>query len=102
MAEIELSTSKLNDLGMVHDFGDVKKILRSFVDEKLDHRMILRKDDPFVKIIRDQGEEAFVLEDNPTAENIAKLIFDHAVAEGLPVERVRLWETSTSCAEYSV
>jgi len=37
---------------------------------------------------------------NPTAENIAKLIYDHAAANNLPVAEVTLWETETSFATY--
>jgi 6-pyruvoyltetrahydropterin/6-carboxytetrahydropterin synthase len=37
---------------------------------------------------------------NPTAENIAKLIFEHARSQKLPVTEVRLWETPTSFAAY--
>jgi len=35
-----------------------------------------------------------------TAENIAKLIYDYAVSQGLQVSEVRLWETPTSFAVY--
>ena len=38
---------------------------------------------------------------NPTAENIAKLIFDYAASKGFPVVQVRLWETDNCCATYS-
>jgi 6-pyruvoyltetrahydropterin/6-carboxytetrahydropterin synthase len=40
------------------------------------------------------------MEDNPTAENIARLIYQQARAQGLPVCEVRLWETPTSFATY--
>jgi 6-pyruvoyltetrahydropterin/6-carboxytetrahydropterin synthase len=45
-------------------------------------------------------EPCFVLDANPTAENIAKLIHDYAVSQGLQVSEVRLWETPTSFAAY--
>ena len=37
---------------------------------------------------------------NPTAENIAKLIYEFAAAQGFPVVDVRLWETDDSYAIY--
>jgi 6-pyruvoyltetrahydropterin/6-carboxytetrahydropterin synthase len=37
---------------------------------------------------------------NPTAEHIARLIFDRAVEAGLPVVEVVLWETDNSFATY--
>jgi 6-pyruvoyltetrahydropterin/6-carboxytetrahydropterin synthase len=38
---------------------------------------------------------------NPTAENIARLIFEHAASQGFPVVEVKLWETETCCASYT-
>jgi 6-pyruvoyltetrahydropterin/6-carboxytetrahydropterin synthase len=38
---------------------------------------------------------------NPTAENIARLIFQFALAQGFPVVEVSLWETETCYATYS-
>ena len=37
---------------------------------------------------------------NPTAENIAKRIFEVAAEHGFPVVEVRLWETPHCCATY--
>ena len=47
------------------------------------------------------GEPLYLVEDNPTAECIARHIFEHASAAGLPVARVTMWETPTSSATYS-
>ena len=46
------------------------------------------------------GEPFVELDVNPTAENIAKLIFDRAAEHGLPVIEVTLWETENSFAAY--
>jgi 6-pyruvoyltetrahydropterin/6-carboxytetrahydropterin synthase len=40
------------------------------------------------------------MDENPTAENIAKLIYRHAREQSLPVTEVRLWETPSSFAAY--
>jgi hypothetical protein len=37
---------------------------------------------------------------SPTAEAIAKLIFDAARERGFPVAEVRVWETELSVASY--
>ncbi len=100
LVEVELSTGTLNELGMVCDFGDVKSRLKEFIDRELDHRMILREDDPLVQALVQVGERPFVIKENPTAENIARLIFREARALKLPVVAVKLWETPTSLAEY--
>ena len=50
--------------------------------------------------MRSVGEDPFLMKANPTAENIAKLIYHEARARGLPVTAVRLWETHDAFAEY--
>ena len=99
--EIELEAKALDKRGMVYDFGDIKEIIHRWVDKELDHRMILKKDDPLVKILKDLGEPYFEMNENPTAEAIAKLIFDTAKAKHLPISKVTFWETTSSCANYS-
>ena len=46
------------------------------------------------------GEPIYLLDSNPTVERIARLIFEYASGQGLPVVRVTVWETPTSFAEY--
>ena len=99
--EIFLSAKNLDKRGMVVDFGDVKRIVKGFVDDHLDHKMILCGKDPMVPILSARCEPYYLMKENPTAENIAKHIFDFARGKKLPVIRVRLWETDTSFAEYS-
>jgi 6-pyruvoyltetrahydropterin/6-carboxytetrahydropterin synthase len=98
--EVDIDSSDLDGRGMVTDFSEIKRALKTWVDETLDHQMILCKDDPLVPVLKQKGELFYVIDDNPTAENIAKLIFQYARAQGLPVTAVRLWETPTSCAGY--
>jgi 6-pyruvoyltetrahydropterin/6-carboxytetrahydropterin synthase len=62
--------------------------------------MILHKDDPVLPYFQAQGEPYFLLDVNPTAENIAKLIYDFVAAQGFPIVEVRLWETDDSFAVY--
>ncbi len=99
-AQIELESQELDPRGMVVDFGDIKAAVQSWINENLDHRMLLRRDDPMVKFLKDSDEPYFLMDENPTAEAIAKLIFDQAVKAGLPVAEVRLWETEQSFATY--
>jgi 6-pyruvoyltetrahydropterin/6-carboxytetrahydropterin synthase len=101
-AVITLETDRLDDLGMVVDFSRLKRIVGGWIDETLDHKMLLHKDDPVLAFLRDQGEPIYVLEVNPTAENIARLIFDYAAAQGFPVVEVKLWETESCFAAYRV
>ena len=99
--EIELEAEKLDKRGMVFDFGDMKEIVQKWVDKELDHKMILRRDDPLVEVLRKMNEPFFLMEENPTAESLAKLIFEFAHSKKLPVSRVTFWETASSNASYS-
>jgi 6-pyruvoyltetrahydropterin/6-carboxytetrahydropterin synthase len=99
-AVITLEAPGLDALGMVVDFTEIKRVIGAWIDETLDHKMLLHRDDPVIPELRRLGEPFVELDVNPTAENIAKLIFDHAVSHGLPVTEVTLWETENSFATY--
>ena len=60
--------------------------------------MILQEADPALPELRRLNEPVVTLDVNPTAENIARLILRQALAHGLPVVEVTLWETDTSFA----
>ena len=45
-------------------------------------------------------EPLYLIDVNPTAENIAKIIFDVARQHGFPVVETRLWETPHCYATY--
>jgi 6-pyruvoyltetrahydropterin/6-carboxytetrahydropterin synthase len=99
-AVIVIEAAALDDRGMVMDFSDIKRVVSGWIDEQLDHRMILHRDDPAIPLLHQLGEPLFVLEVNPTAENIARLIYDFAHVQGFPVVETRLWETPNCYATY--
>ena len=101
VAEIEVRTGQLDSRNMVCDFSDIKRMVKGWIDKELDHKMLLRRDDPLVAPLRELGEPMYLLDSNPTVESIARLIFDYASQQGFPVVRVKVWETPTSFAEYS-
>jgi len=90
----------LDEQGMVLDFSEIKRGLSQWIDENLDHRMVLSRADPAVPVLRDMNEPMYLMDENPTAENIARLIFEAARDKGLPVIEVRLWETPHCSARY--
>jgi 6-pyruvoyltetrahydropterin/6-carboxytetrahydropterin synthase len=100
-AVITLEAEEVDALGMVVDFSRIKEVVSTWIDEALDHKMLLHKDDPMLVELRRHGEPVFVMDANPTAENIARLIFDFAAAQGFPVVEVRLWETDHCFATYA-
>jgi 6-pyruvoyltetrahydropterin/6-carboxytetrahydropterin synthase len=99
--EIEVRTDTLDDRNMVADFSDIKRVVKGWIDRELDHKMILRTDDPLVAPLRQLGEPMYLLESNPTVERIAKLIYDKGRELGVDIVAVRVWETPTSFASYS-
>jgi len=101
VAEIEVRAETLDSRDMVIDFGVIKRLVKEWIDRELDHRMILRHDDPLVKPLQALGEPVYLLDSNPTAERIAQLLFDVSCERGLAVERVTLWETPSSWASYT-
>ena len=99
-AVISLEAEGLDEKGMLVDFSEIKQHVQSWIDENIDHNLLLCKDDPLLPLLLERGERVFVMEQNPTAENIARLIFEHAVAKGLPIVEVLLWETDNCHASY--
>jgi 6-pyruvoyltetrahydropterin/6-carboxytetrahydropterin synthase len=100
LVEVDVRTDNLDRRNMVADFADIKRIVKGWIDRELDHKMILRHDDPLVAPLQQLGEPVYILESNPTVERIAKLIFDKAREGQIDVVAVRVWETPTSIAEY--
>ena len=101
VAEIEVRAEALDRRDMVVDFGEIKRLVKEWIDHELDHRMILRHDDPLVKALQALGEPVYLLDSNPTVERIARLLFDVCRERGLRVDRVTVWETPSSWATYA-
>jgi 6-pyruvoyltetrahydropterin/6-carboxytetrahydropterin synthase len=99
-ALITMESERLDERGMVIDFSDIKRAMQVWIDEQLDHKMILHRNDPILPALRERNEPVYLLDVNPTAENIAKLIYDQAKQHGFPVVEVSLWETESSFATY--
>jgi 6-pyruvoyltetrahydropterin/6-carboxytetrahydropterin synthase len=71
-----------SDEGMIMDFADMGAVVTSEVIEKFDHTFLND-----------------VVDYVTTAENLAADIFDILIAVGLPLSRVRLWETKKAYVE---
>jgi 6-pyruvoyltetrahydropterin/6-carboxytetrahydropterin synthase len=101
IVEVDVRTDRLDARNMVADFSDIKRLVKGWIDRELDHKMILRHDDPLVAPLQALGEPVFIVESNPTVERIARLIFEMSRDQGLDVTTVRVWETPSSFAAYS-
>lgn len=89
--QLTLQGPDLNRIGLLIDFKDVKRIIRTITD-RIDHHF-LNDLEPFTTI-------------NPSAENLAKYFYDSireklaGNAEGVQLASVTLWETDTTYARY--
>lgn len=104
-ATIELTAESLNDNDFVMDFGDIKAPLKAWVDEHWDHAYLANEADPLLPVIREQGLKVFCFSSEPTAEVIAKCLFDHVetivkLRPGVLLQRVVVQETCSGLAVY--
>lgn len=99
--EITCYADELDPVGRVVDFGVIKDIVGTWIDEEWDHGTLINEKDEelFAWCVRN-GQKRLVFKSEPTAENIAKKIFDYA-DDKLPIQvvRVRVWETPNCYAE---
>ena len=96
LLEVDVESNELDDLGLVMDFNEIRDVVKGWVDDNLDHRMVLCRRDPVAPVLTEMGEPLYLMDDNPSAENISKLIYLEVRKQGLKVTEVRLWETPTS------
>lgn len=99
--EIELASEELDERGMVYDFSEIKRTVKKWIDDNIDHVMLLNKDDDIIPLLEESGERYLSVDGNPTAEFIAKMIYEQVQSFGFPVSTVRVSETPDSHAEYS-
>jgi 6-pyruvoyltetrahydropterin/6-carboxytetrahydropterin synthase len=86
--EVEVSGERLSETNILIDFGDLKRIIEDKVITYLDHTNL----------------NVSISEDNPTAEFIAKWIYDELLniikLYNLHLDEVRVWESENSYAKY--
>lgn len=99
--ELTLAAECLDVCGFVMDFDVLHKVALAWFDDTLDHRLLLRHDDPIAPVLRAQGEPFVPLAENPTAEFLSKMIYEELRSRSIPLVSVRFWETDTSVAEYT-
>lgn len=100
--------------GMVVDFGEIKFLFKKYIDDILDHSLMIplsfsSTNPEYVKCLMENNKRMIVLPFNPTAENLAKHIhttFQNLLnMENFPTSislcSIRVWETDSSYAEYS-
>ena len=87
---VTLEGAELDSIGLLVDFVELKRVVHGVLD-RMDHQW-LNEFPPFDAL-------------NPSAENMAKYIYDEVcqglkTREGVRVSLARLWETDTAFATY--
>lgn len=110
---VTLEGPKVDDDGILVEFGAFKKVLRGWLDDVVDHALLLRAGDPVAAALRAVVPEMRIVElpSNPSTEVIAAWIF--ARCEGLlhetlgvdkrvaRVAAVHLQETRVNAASFT-
>ncbi|MCM4167737.1 hypothetical protein KCTC52924_01460 [Arenibacter antarcticus] len=93
-------------LGMVIDFGDLKKIVKEEIVDKFDHATVFNKNTPHVELAKeltDRGHNVILADYQPTSENMV-IDFADKIKTRLPknigLYSLKLQETDSSFAEW--
>jgi 6-pyruvoyltetrahydropterin/6-carboxytetrahydropterin synthase len=94
--------------GMVIDFGDLKEIMITQIDNKFDHGFCIYEKDEFwifFNQLRKEYDQKIIITDFiPTVENLSKhwyeLIKPRLNDLGIKIKYIKVWETPTSTARY--
>jgi 6-pyruvoyltetrahydropterin/6-carboxytetrahydropterin synthase len=105
VVELTCEAAELDAVGRVIDFGVVKAVVGGWLDDKLDHGYIGQAEDPILEAARKAGSKVYSVSFPPTAEHLARYLFDVASnllggSYQIRVVRVRLYETPNGWADY--
>lgn len=97
-----------SEQGMLMDFGEVKRLMMEQIHDPLDHGFMVWKDDVALKdFLLATGNRTIVMDEIPTAENLAKWCFERLAPEivsafgnGLRLHAIIVWETPNNSASY--
>lgn len=116
VAEVSCRSGELDEMGAVVDFGLIKQLVGTWVDENWDHNTCYYGGDAYMEALdrahsefwakSQEGPERewYVMGSAPTAENLAERLYGVAkklLAEhGIQVVRIDLWETPNCRASF--
>lgn len=120
VAEVTVEAPGLDTIGRVVDFSIIKTVIGAWIDQNWDHNFLCHGNDPLLKewdgfdLTGGAGRKVELLfggirphamkYGNPTAENIARELFDMCrvlLPKTLHVVNVRIWETPNCWADYT-
>lgn len=91
--------------GMVMDFGDLKKIVKSNVVDILDHALVVYKnaEGESLDAVKSMYQKVYSFDFQPTCENLVihiANVLQHKLPAETSLHSVKLYETATSFAEW--
>ncbi len=93
-------------LGMVIDFGDLKKIVKEDIEDVFDHATVFNKNTPHLELAKElekRGHNVILVDYQPSSENMV-LDFVDKIKDRLPenvqLHSLKLQETETAFAEW--
>ena len=93
-------------LGMVIDFGDLKKIVKEEIVDPFDHATVFNKNTPHIELaheLESRGHKVILADYQPTSENMV-IDFAEKISAKLPgtiqLHSLKLRETNTAYAEW--
>jgi 6-pyruvoyltetrahydropterin/6-carboxytetrahydropterin synthase len=100
----------LDNLGRVIDFSVLKEVVGGWIDTNWDHTMILFSEDKITCELVSKApsfKKPYIMEKNPTAENLAHhLLYDICPkilkGKGVIISKITFWETENCYAEQSL
>lgn len=120
---VEIFNSKpMDESGMIVDFGILNQVIKTWLDDNLDHSLILNaKDSELIDFVENHNMKYFILQREPTVENIIEILnvriqklidkinndsesisndeLDH-ITKRLYVKSIKLYETEKSYCTY--
>ena len=121
--ELTFSFENMEEIGYAIDFKEIKRVFCQWIDDILDHGMLLNaKDEKLIQTTKDYGTKLWLMSlngegeyCNPSVENIAKEVFlameilsdtlYQNTPTGLKIHKVQIYETpncSTECFADSI
>lgn len=94
---------KGSSTGMVMDFADLKTIVNQHIINPLDHAFLYNQhntnENRLAQLLIEMERKVFAFSNPTTAEYLSQFIFS-TLSEQIPISKVSLWETPTSCCVY--
>ncbi len=108
MVVIFIYSTKLDKTGFVVDFAEIKQIINNWIEKNIDHTVIVSASDTALyNFVKEDEQRHYLIpgEDNTSAENIAKHLFEKFCGllfnyPNINLQKVQVYESMTSSASY--